>query len=202
MTRVVADMTGFEHEFVKVAKDGKEEYKQNVYAAGLFPFLKDESSGEGLSESLAIARFMCNSKPEAGLYGTSTEEIAQVDEVLEKHLYNFSMIFGRVFPAVFGFTATNDDDFKDAMKRFKDHLMGLDALLKDKSYFVNERLTLADVYVAVSLNLPMATIIDAGFRKALPNLVKWYESVRAHGTIEKYLGKARFIGKPMKPKTE
>ena len=60
----------------------------------------------------------------------------------------------------------------------KEYFTQIDKLLKDKSYFVGDKITLADVYVAVSMNLLMATLIDEEYRKELPNLTTWYERIR------------------------
>ena len=60
----------------------------------------------------------------------------------------------------------------------KEYFTLIDKLLKDKNYFVGDKITLADIYVAVSMNLLMATLIDEEYRKELPNLTAWYERVR------------------------
>lgn len=201
MTKIVAKLTGFEHEFVKISNEEKEEYKKNVYSLGVFPYLKDESTGEGLGESLAIARFMCNSKVEAGLYGSSSYESALIDEVIERHLFASGQTFHKVFVAIFGFSALSEEASKESTKKLKDYVRNLDERLKDKEYFVGDKLTLADVYVAVSLNYLMATFLDAGFRKAIPNVMKWYENVRNQEAFVSVLGKPRYCGKSFKLKT-
>lgn len=193
-------MTGFEHEFVKISNDEKEDYKTNVYAAGVFPYLKDETTGEGLGESVAIARFMCNSKQEAGLYGSSAYEAAKIDEVVDRNIATFNGVAMKFLYAVLGYGESTKEDFAEHSKKFKDYLRLLDEHLKDREYFVGDKLSLADVYLATSFNLLFATYIDAGFRKAVPNLTKWYGGVRTHAVIEHHLGKARYCGKAFKPK--
>lgn len=194
-------MTGFEHEFVRISEQEKEDYKKNINPRGVFPYLKDESSGEGLGESLAIARFMCNTKVEAGLYGSTVYETARIDELIERHLFVFGQSVFKVLGPILGFMPTSEEEFKEHSKKLKDYLMTLDALLKDKEYFVGDKLSLADVYIAVSLNLIMALAVDAGFRKAIPNLTTWYGKVRANEALETILGKPRYCGKALKPKT-
>ena len=193
-------MTNFEHEFVKLTDEEKEDYKKNINPRGVFPYLKDESSGESLGESLAIARFMCNSKPESGLYGSTVYETARIDELLEKHQFMFGSTIFKVMGSTLGFHPVTKEEFQESSKKTKDYLRTLDGLIKDKEYFFGDKLSLADVYIAVSLNLLFATVLDAGFRKAIPNLTSWYEKVRANGDIESVLGKPRFCGKPLKPK--
>ena len=104
-------MTGFEHEFVKISNDEKEDYKTNVYSAGVFPYLKDETTGEGLGESVAIARFMCNSKQEAGLYGSSAYEAAKIDEVVDRNIATFNGVAMKFLYAVLGYGESTKEDF-------------------------------------------------------------------------------------------
>lgn len=195
-------MTGFEYEFVKIAKEEKEEYKKNTYSLGVFPYLQDSASGEGFGESLAIARFMCNTKSESGLYGTTAYETGLIDQVIDRHVFANSMTLMKVLGPVLGFGATTEEQAKEFAKKAKDYFKQLDGELKDKSYFVGDRLTLADVYIAVSMNLFVALFLDAGFRKALPNLMKWYDSVRNEEALVSVLGKPRYCGKALKAKTE
>jgi glutathione S-transferase len=201
-TRIVADLTSFEHEFEKVSPEGKEEYKNNVNSRGLFPYLRVESENDGFGESVAIARFMCNSNPGAGLYGSSTEEIAQVDEVLDKNLCFLQRHFSRLVPAVFGYFKLSEDESKERQKALKDYLRELDQAIKDKEFFVAGKLTIADLYIVCSMSIPMGICVDAGFRKAIPNFMKYFEGVRANSVVEKYLGKQRYVGKGQKPQVQ
>lgn len=202
MCRIVAEITGFEHEFVKLAKSDVEEYKTSTYSQGVFPYLKDESSGEGLGESLAIARFMCNSKPESGLYGSSTHETALVDEVIDRHMSALNQFAFKVVGSLIGYSTTTEEKFAEQSKKFNEYLSRLNTLLDGKEYFVSEKLTLADLYVCMSMNLLMATYIDAELRATLPNLTAWYERVRKNATVVSFLGTPRYIGQALSPKTE
>ena len=161
------------------------------------PYLVTEEGNIG--ESNAIARFMCNSKPDSGLYGSSVKDQAEIDKIIERHVSVFSMNGYPIFGPIFGFMQVPDEQFKDAMKKFKDYLRTLNDELEGKEFFHGDSLTLADVYIAVSLNLPFASFIDAGFRKAVPHLDAWYAKVRNHDDIVSVIGKPRFIGKPLKP---
>ena len=147
---------------------------------------------------MAIARFMCNSNHEAGLYGATAYETALIDEVIERHLAAYNQVLSKVFAPIFGFGTLTEDESKDLTKRAKDYFKQLDGLLKDKEFFVGDRLSLADVYIISQMNLFVATFLDAGFRKALPNLMKWYDSVRNNENIVSVLGKPRYCGKAFK----
>lgn len=196
VARIVANVVGFEHEYVHIKDSEKEDYKTNVSSRGVFPFLVTEEGS--LGESLAISRFMCNSKPEAGLYGTTVQEQALIDELVERHLSTITSTSFAVY-GILGYSELEDEVFNTGLKKFQDYLSLLDGLIKDKEFFAVDRLTLADVYIAVSLNLPFAVAFDAEFRKTIPHLTSWYEKVRSHEAILSILGKPRYCGHPAKP---
>jgi elongation factor 1-gamma len=161
--------------------------------------LKDTATGEGLGQSVAIARFMCNTHPESGLYGSTAYEAAKIDEVVDGHYAALNLTAMKFLPAVFGYKPISKDEFTESSKKFKDHLKALDELIKDKEFFVGDKLSLADVYLVSSLNLIFAIFIDAGFKKAIPSLTKYYETTRTHAAFEHHLGKARFCNKAFAP---
>lgn len=196
-TKIVANLVGFEHEFVKIGDAEKEEYKKNVNPRGVMPYLQTSEGDVG--ESNAIARFMCNSCPDSGLYGSSAKEQADIDRTIDRHVSLTSSIGFSIFGPIFGLMQMPDEQFKDAMKKFKDALRTLNDELEGKEFLHGDSLTLADVYIAVALNVPFATFVDAGFRKAVPHLDAWYAKVRNNDAIVSVLGKPRFIGKPLKP---
>ena len=143
---------------------------------------------------------MCNSKPESGLYGSTLYESAQIDEVIERHMFAFQQFIMKEVGSVVGFFSITEEKHAEHTKKLKDYLEKLNTLLDGKQYFVGEKLTLADVYVCMSMNLFMATVIDAELRKSVPHLTAWYERVRANGTIVSYLGTPRYIGAALHPK--
>ena len=200
MAKVAAEATGFEHEFVKVEPEGVEEYKKNTYSLGTFPYLQDSATGEGFGESVAIARFMCSSKPEAGLYGSSAIETAKIDQVIDEFMGKLGMYGSPVLAVVMGYTKGDEQTFKDQNKSWRDYLRALNDRLEGKEFLVGDKLSLADLYLANFLNYFFAIVLDAGFRKAIPHLTKWYEGVRGHEALTKFLGKPRFAGKGIKPK--
>lgn len=161
--------------------------------------MKDTTTGEGLGQSVAIARLMCNTHPDSGLYGSTAFETAKIDEVIDGHYAALNLVAIKFFPAVFGYRPISKDEFTELSKKFKDHLKALDELIGDKEFFVGDKLSLADVYLVSSLNLFFAIFIDSGFKKAVPSLTKWYETTRTQAVFETHLGKARFCNKAFSP---
>ena len=182
---------------VKIKEEEKEEYKNTINPRGVFPYLVTEEGG--LGESLAIARFMCNSTPECTIYGSTPQEKSEIDEIIEKSFALMTTCFGGVYGPLLGYFPTTDEKFKADMKKFKDHLRSLDSLVKDKEFAYGDSLTIADIFLIVHLNQALATVIDAGFRKAIPNLTAWYEKLRSNELFMTALGKPIFCSKPGKP---
>ena len=72
---------------------------------------------------------------------------------------------------------------KVAAKAFDTHLKG-------KQWITGDSLSLADLYCGAFFAASFQTVLDAGFRKAMPNLSAWFERwsqhqpvVRRHGRI-------------------
>ena len=142
----------------------------------------------------SIARFMCSSKPEAGLYGSSVHETAIIDEAIERHLFSLNRVIFKEIISALGHAPIKEEEHKELNKKMKDYFIMLNDLLKDKEYLALDRLTLADVYAVMAINVLMATVIDAEFRETVPNLIAWYERVRKNKTIMSHLGTPRYIG--------
>mmetsp|Transcript_15143 Transcript_15143/g.17543 ORF Transcript_15143/g.17543 Transcript_15143/m.17543 type:complete len:218 (-) Transcript_15143:37-690(-) len=198
--RIVAKLTSFEHEFVRIAPEDKEKFKAETYSAGLFPYLKNETTGEGLGESTAIARFMANSNPASGLYGSTVFESALIDEAIERHLFANNQFVFKAGIGILGYMAVKQEEFDEAVKKVNEYLAKLDGLLKDKTYFALEKLTLADLYVVQTVGFMFVTLIGAEDRAQLLNLVAWFDRVRANEAVTEILGKPRYIGVALKPK--
>lgn len=116
---------------------------------------------------------MCYSNLESGLYGTTVYESGLIDEVIERHLFAHNQTIFKIVPSVLGFGPISKKAHDEYSKKMHDYFALLDSLLSGKTNFVADRLTLADVYVVVTMNLLMATLIDEERRKQLPNLTSW-----------------------------
>jgi len=73
----------------------------------------------------------------------------------------------------------------------------LDAHLKDKSFLVGDRLTLADVMCACLLSPCFQTVLDDDFRKAMPNLTKWWSACVTNPAFISRMGVVKPIQKAM-----
>ena len=192
-------LTETEYEEVVIGPAEREDYVKTKNPAGLLPFFETEEGG--LSESSTIVRYLCNSKPDVGLYGLTVHEQSYVDEILDKHACAVNSFMWQVVLAVTGHVPLPGDKLKELNKKLKDYLRDLDTLVKDKEYVVLDKLTIADLYLLCTLSVLMGIFIDAGFRKAIPNLTTYFEKRRDDEVINSVLGKQRYLGKPLKTKS-
>lgn len=60
-------------------------------------------------------------------------------------------------------------------------------------------MSLADVVIATALVVPLQTVLDAGFRKAMKNASEWLARVYALPQFQKVMGSIQMCGKALKP---
>ena len=71
--------------------------------------------------------------------------------------------------------------------------------MQGKDHLVGGRYTIADVVVGVTLLLPYQLALDAGFRKAMPNVAAWLEKFVKLPQVVARLGHVKFAQKIVKP---
>jgi len=83
-------------------------------------------------------------------------------------------------------------DIKDSVKILNGHLQG-------KEYLVGNHLTVADLTVAFALLHPFQVALDAGFRKAMPNISALVQKIVHLPEAKERLGHVKFAAKIIKP---
>lgn len=68
-----------------------------------------------------------------------------------------------------------------------------------KTQLVGNRLTVADIYIAVPLILLFQTTLDGGFRKAVPYVSSWIEAFIKIPEVIARLGNVKLCSKVIKP---
>lgn len=89
--------------------------------------------------------------------------------------------------------------FTDGLKKLKEQAKVLDTYLKGKEWLVGSKMTIADIYLGSSIATAFQLVLDAGFRKAMPNLAKWFERFTSEKSIVKRFGKIKACEKGLKP---
>lgn len=197
--KIVAKLANLEYEYVHVKDEELADYAKTINPTGFLPYLQTEEGG--IAESNAIARFIANSNPDSGLYGTTVQEQSSIDEAIERFNSAVNSYIWKAVLCVTGHVPVADSEYKDASKKVKDFLRTLDEGLKDREFVAGEKLSLADIYYVSTLSVLYGVLIDGGFAKAVPSLTKYFETHRDSDTFTSALGKQRYLKKPLKPKT-
>uniref|UniRef100_A0A1I7V4Q8 eEF-1B gamma n=1 Tax=Caenorhabditis tropicalis TaxID=1561998 RepID=A0A1I7V4Q8_9PELO len=123
-----------------------------------------------------------------GLHLTGTSANAETVQWLQfAEGYLLPAVLGYVLPSV---SATNFD--KKVVEQYKHELNALlktlDQVLVKKTYLVGERLSLADVSVALDLLPAFQHVLDASSRKAIVNVTRWFRTVVNQPAVKEVLG--------------
>jgi len=197
VVRVVADQVGqkLEVQVVDEAFRKSAEWK-GMMTTDTFPLLK---TNEGcLQQSSAICVYLATL---AGgkMLGSNAVERSQVDQWVSFANSTISPCATLVSQGIFGEAEIMQDTWNNAMKDLKSHLKVVDGALKDKKWLVGDSMTVADVYLAVTLMLNFQTTLDGGFRKAMKNVNAWAEACFANASVKKVFGGVQMCAKPLKP---
>lgn len=82
-----------------------------------------------------------------------------------------------------------------AQKDLNRTLAVLNNVLLSKTYLVGERITLADIVVACSLELPYQHVLEPSSRAAYPNVNRWFTTLVNQPQFKKVLGDVRLCEK-------
>ena len=193
----MADLAGFHLEIVIMTEEAR---KDKAFAAkhltGKFPLLELDD-GNVLFESSAIAQFFA--RQGKGLYGADIFEEAQCDQWIGFAQTNIWPSLYPVIGPVFGFSVASPGDFNAGISKLKSQAKIINTHLNGKSFLVGDNVTVADVTLAFSLLIPFQTVLDAGFRKGMPNLAAWFERVINLPSCVKAAGYIKMCDKALKP---
>jgi glutathione S-transferase len=163
------------------------------------PYLETKS-GDILFSRLAISSHIARMNPGVGLLGSSPFEEGKVNEWMAWCSSSFLPNVKEALYPILGHGGKLDmKKFNEGVKHAKEQAKILDTYLKGKQFLVGSKITLADLYLTNSLTLTFQTIFDAGFRKAMPNLTKWFESITSTPAFVKRFGVIKACAKALKP---
>jgi len=147
-----------------------------------------------LFESNAIARFVARSNGDpAHLFGANLVQSAQVDSWI---IFTSNELSSPLATWI----ATAESAEEEAVARAKASssetrkiLSALDQHLKNFTFLVGERITLADVVLATTLLPGLQTVIDERARKPFKNVVRWFKTVVNNAVVASVLGEVQIV---------
>jgi len=147
-----------------------------------FPFGKipawEGKDGFTLFEGAAIARYLAGLVPSSGLLGQSPEDAALVDQwvhMAESDVNNYTdiiddLVSGEFTPYSKSMHAIVSQSQLQAFKILEAHI-------SSRTFFVGDRITLADITIAGFIQRACAFSIDTALRAKLPNLIRHMETI-------------------------
>lgn len=170
--------------------------KEDDKARHHVPSFESTDKSVTLIEANAIAFYLANEQLRGA---ASVETQAQVVQWLG---YGSSVVESAVASWVYpnlGLVETTPvhlqrakDDLKLVFKHLDDHL-------KLRTYFVGERLTLADISLASDLLLAYQNVADATFRSPFSSLNRWFTTVVNHPSFKSVVGDVILVEKAATP---
>ncbi|KAL5525086.1 hypothetical protein ACEPAF_8955 [Sanghuangporus sanghuang] len=149
-----------------------------------------------LTESYAIGRYIASLAPNSGLLGSTPQEAALVDQwsffgatEIQRYIdLSFWLVKGIVTP----YNKPIHQNFNDrAVRSFKT----LNSVLASRTFLVGERITLADLVVASTLQRAFGLNFDAALRSQLTHVVRYFETVVNQPKVKEIFGETEYTEK-------
>ncbi|RDB17710.1 putative elongation factor 1-gamma 1 [Hypsizygus marmoreus] len=138
----------------------------------------ETADGFKLFESVAIARYVAALAPDSGLLGKDLKESALVDQwihLAESEIDLYTSLIGNLIRGVISpYSKAIHTTFAQRQLRA---LQTLNTHLASHTFFVGERITLADIHVAMIIQRTTWVTFDAPLRKQLNHLVRHLETI-------------------------
>ena len=158
-----------------------------------------ETPEGSIVESAAIARYIA-SQGAGYLAGATPFETAQINQWVD---YSHTTLLPHFYPILRGVLLWGEpvdaDLYNNAVKEVKAVIQTINTHLQGKTNLVGNRITVADLAIAVQLIPLYQLVLDAGFRKAMPNVTSWLESLIKLPEVVGRLGNVKFATKTVKP---
>lgn len=146
-------------------------------------------------ESSAMMKYIARTGSDAGLYGTCTYSTSVIDQWIDFATGEIDHPLGTwVFP-ILGYLDFSSVATEKAKNDIKKSLTVLNNHLSNFTYLVGERVTLADIAVAMSLHRGFALVFDPSFRKPFPAVVRWYKTIVRQANVLSVVGETELCTK-------
>jgi len=174
--RVAARYNGVEismPEF-KVGEDNETPAFREKSPLGKVPVL-DTPEGS-LFESSAIARYVARLRRDTELSGRTFFESGQVDAWVDFCSHQLEVPVSIVTFPIFGYTEFKKHIDAQGWKDLTSALEAMEEHLRFRTFFVGEKITLADIALASALHYPMTMVLDADARGPFPCVTRWFQT--------------------------
>lgn len=198
--QMAADLAGA-HIRTQVVNDAKikELSKKASIQGNAFPYFQLEDNLI-LTDSTAIARHLLRQSAQSdAMLGTSSAfGEAQINQVVAQAQSSVLPQVRVIEASIYG-PKENVDGHAAAVKALKETCKVLNSHLTGKNWFVGNSLTYADVSMFTALAPAFQLCLDAGFRKAMPELARWFEKMARLPVVVGRLGYVKACARAVAP---
>ncbi|KAJ7735949.1 elongation factor 1-gamma [Mycena metata] len=131
-----------------------------------------------LFEGIPIARYIATLAPDSGLLGHDQKDAALIDQWVHLTEVELDANTTQIRYLITGLLSPYSKPIHNTfLERQTRALNTLEKHISTRTFFVGERITLADIVVAAFVHRAMSNNIDTAARKTIPNLVRHSETV-------------------------
>ncbi|VDN04358.1 unnamed protein product [Thelazia callipaeda] len=156
---------------------------QDKFPLGVMPAMEDKDFK--LFGANAIMLYLAGEK----MKGANCSEVLQWMQWSESQL--LTNVLGYVLPSVSA-AQVNEEVLQTAKKELFTQLSCLNKLILTKTFLVGERLSLADISVAMDLLPAYQFVLDEAARSSLVNLNRWFKTIINQPLVKDVLGEVEF----------
>ena len=152
-----------------------------------------------LTDSTAIAKYLIRSSSAAAtLLGATPFAEAQIEQFVVMASSSVLTKVQTIEATVFG-TLVSPDSHAVAVKELKETCKVLNTHLAGRKWLVGSAMTFADLHLFTALVPAFQLTLDAGFRKAMPELSRWFEKMARMPIVTGRLGYIKPCQKALAP---
>ncbi|WPH03514.1 Elongation factor 1 gamma [Acrodontium crateriforme] len=174
----VAKANGLNLEFVEESpiKGVSAQYKKAVNPLGKIPTFEG-ADGYILSEAIAIAVYLTSQNEKTTLLGKTKQDYASILKWMSFGNSDLLAALSGWYRPLLGHDAYNKKNVEDSKAATSKMVDVLEAHLKNNTFLVGERLTLADIFVTGLIHRGFQYFFDKAWRAEHPATARWYETI-------------------------
>lgn len=146
-------------------------------------------------ESNAIARYVARLNDTGKLFGKNNYEASLVEQWIEWTRFDLELPASAWIYPITGVVDYDADIVNNAKNDIKKALGLLNEHLRLRTFLVGERISLADIIVAVNLLNLFTRVADPNFRKPFVNVTRWFTTLINQPNFKSVIGEVVFCAK-------
>jgi len=152
-----------------------------------------------LFESNAIAKYIARKGNDKGLLGINDFETSLIDQWTEWYRSMLESEVNNVNGTIFGFRPYDKEKYDASKAKFALEFGKLNSHLEGKEWIVGNRITITDIILFCSFNIPFQHVFDPEFMKPFPNIQAWSKRCIEQPQFKVILPKFEFATREKQP---